>query len=160
MFTLTYLEGNAIDLAIQNEWSFAHGCNCWCKMASGIAGEVTRRLPELAAQDKLTIPGDPSKLGTYTQVRYPWGIGYNLYTQFGYDRKIPQVDYDAIRNAFRGLYQYLEGRGDFYRPLVIPKIGAGLARGDWSRIEQILKDETPWDFQLYVAIYNPPPNAR
>jgi O-acetyl-ADP-ribose deacetylase (regulator of RNase III) len=47
-----------------------------------------------------------------------------------------QVNYDAVRLAFRNIKQQFTGKR-----LAYPKIGAGLAGGDWNIISQIIDEE-------------------
>lgn len=60
----------------------------------------------------------------------------NGYTQFNYRGRGPLVDYDAIRSVFQTVKARFSGKRIGY-----PKIGAGLAKGDWDRIAQIIVDE-------------------
>jgi O-acetyl-ADP-ribose deacetylase (regulator of RNase III) len=59
----------------------------------------------------------------------------NAYTQFDYRGPGPKVDYDALDRAFRRIAAaFPEDRVGY------PKIGAGLAGGDWARIAAIIDD--------------------
>lgn len=46
------------------------------------------------------------------------------------------VEYEAVRSAFRQIRDQFKGRRLGY-----PMIGAGLAKGDWSIISQIIQEE-------------------
>jgi O-acetyl-ADP-ribose deacetylase (regulator of RNase III) len=46
------------------------------------------------------------------------------------------VDYDAVRDLFAKIQLQFSGKRIAY-----PKIGAGLAGGDWTKIVQIIKTE-------------------
>lgn len=149
----TVVRGNAIDIAIQNEAHFGHGCNCFNRIKSGMAKEVRDRLYPLVEADDRTIRGDRNKLGTYSYHKFPWGIGFNFYTQYTYSRENVVVEYDAVRRAIGSAIQRIQIHDN--RPLVIPKIGSGLAGGDWPTIEEILQSVTPHDFKLVVVEYDP-----
>lgn len=60
----------------------------------------------------------------------------NAYTQFHWRGEGVLADYDAIRAAFRQIKQQFGGRRIGY-----PKIGAGLAKGDWATIAAIFDEE-------------------
>lgn len=144
-----YVEGNAISLFLEGDVDFAHGCNCLCKMKRGVALEVSERLPELYLADLKTIPGDRDKLGSFSFWDYPWGRGYNLYTQFTWNNTKDMLSYPAVRYAFRRMFLDMQRRGS--TKVVIPKIGSGLAKGNWERIEDIILEETIEDIKVIVV---------
>lgn len=39
--------------------AIAHGCNCFCKMGSGIARQIAKAFPVAAKVDRQTKPGIP-----------------------------------------------------------------------------------------------------
>jgi O-acetyl-ADP-ribose deacetylase (regulator of RNase III) len=137
------VKGNLVEMANDGQFdAIIHGCNCFCKMGAGIAKEIARTFPQAEAIDKTTVPGDKSKLGSYTSVgvRNKHGgnlIVVNLYTQYFYGRKygVP-FSYEAFR---KGLRKLAPNAGQLR--IGLPKIGAGLAGGDWTRIQQILGEE-------------------
>jgi O-acetyl-ADP-ribose deacetylase (regulator of RNase III) len=47
-----------------------------------------------------------------------------------------RVDYDAVRSVMRGVKEAFAGKRIGY-----PKIGAGLAGGDWAKIAAIIEEE-------------------
>lgn len=132
---MRYVTGNLITLAKAGQFDvIIHGCNCFNSFGKGIALQIRETFPKAFEVDLNTRKGDSNKLGTYTIAQYPEVIIINAYTQYRYDAKIAQVDYDAIDRVFQKLSQ----RIDEDRRIGIPQIGAGLAGGDWSRIEAII----------------------
>lgn len=141
------IKGNLIDLAEQGRFDvIVHGCNCFHTMGAGIAKEIATRYPLVLEVDKkYTQNGDKSKLGgyTYTGVTSPQG-GYfiiiNAYTQHRYGRPKnelePLLDYGAVKSVFKLLKTEF---GD--KRIGYPKIGAGLAGGDWNIISTIIEQE-------------------
>lgn len=120
----------------------AHGCNCFCAMGRGIAGSIQIMFPEAYEADKATTVGDRSKLGTCTYAHVPIGDGHaltvvNAYTQFHWNGDGVEIlaDYDAIRSCMKWIKQHHHGQR-----IGLPKIGAGLARGDWDVILRIIQD--------------------
>ena len=120
-----------------------HGCNCFCTMRSGVAGTVSRYYPEAYDADCKTVIGDESKVGTYTS----WTGNHifhdkqitivNAYTQhtYGYTKSFVFADYDGIKKVMTKIHKDFKGK-----TICMPKIGAGLAGGDWKIIEKILLD--------------------
>jgi O-acetyl-ADP-ribose deacetylase (regulator of RNase III) len=69
----------------------------------------------------------------------------NAYTQFHWQGEGVLADYDAIRSVFRQVKQQFGGKRIGY-----PKIGAGLARGDWAIISDIIETELAGENHTYV----------
>lgn len=112
-----------------------HGCNCFCNMGSGIAKLIALEFPEAKYADLQTAYGDIGKLGTYQAVFIPkYGITViNAYTQYRYGGGRRNADYEAIKRVFDRLKEeYPDKR------IGIPKIGAGLAGGDWEIIKGLI----------------------
>jgi O-acetyl-ADP-ribose deacetylase (regulator of RNase III) len=151
------IKGNLIDLAEAGRFDvIVHGCNCFHAMGAGIAKEISSRYPAALAVDKnSTLKGDSSKLGgyTFTYVTAPNGYSFiivNAYTQYYYGRpkkgKGPVVDYDAIGSVFGMIAKHFNS----YR-IGYPKIGAGLAGGNWVDINGIICSKLiGMDHQLVV----------
>jgi len=130
-------EGDLIRMAKAGEFDLiAHGCNCFCSMGSGIAKGIASAFPEAYEADKKTKKGDPEKLGTCSFARINDLIVVNAYTQFDYRGGGVKVNYDAVRSCMRWIRENFPGRS-----IGIPKIGAGLAGGDWGRIAAIIDEE-------------------
>ena len=125
------VKGNLITLAEQGEFDvIVHGCNCFCKMGSGIALEVKKRYPAACQADYDTEPGDINKLGNFTSFDTgPFTI-INAYTQFAPGSGEDVFEYDAFQVILQKLSQWPDKRYGF------PMIGAGLAGGDWDRIRE------------------------
>jgi len=113
-----------------------HGCNCMCTMGSGIARQIRDTFPSAYTADCKTKSGDISKLGKYTFTTVGNLTIVNAYTQFDYVRYPPPCDYGAIRAVFKRIKKDFAGKRIGY-----PKIGAGLAGGDWDRISAIINEE-------------------
>lgn len=143
------IRGNLIGLAETGVLDgIAHGCNCLHAMGSGVAGQLARRYPDVPAVDiEETVCGDRLKLGTYTSALVDSVLDsdisfevINLYTQYApsYDGS-DVFEYEKFRMALQLLSQEISSNETIckaapYR-LGFPKIGAGLAGGDWERIK-------------------------
>lgn len=134
---LFYDRGNAIDFAVVNNYNLGHGCNSFCKMGTGFAAQVKRRLPELYQVDQATKRGDRSKPGTNTHYLFDWGYGFNLYTQYWYSWDFTTVGLEHLLNSLESAFALI--RKTNFQPLVLPRIGSGAAGGDWSLIEPVLE---------------------
>lgn len=115
-----------------------HGCNCFHSFGKGFATIVKHKYPQAYTADKKTAKGSKAKLGTYTQVTTEDGIIINLYSQFHYGLGKVNCDYSAIKKGFISLNDEFKNKS-----VAIPKIGAGLAGGDWLVIQKIINEVTP-----------------
>jgi O-acetyl-ADP-ribose deacetylase (regulator of RNase III) len=148
--TLTTVRGDLLQMAMDGLFDVViHGCNCQCQMGKGIALTIKRLFPEAYEADCATKKGDASKLGTISvaEVRRP---NYNFvvvngYTQFHWRGDGMKADYAAIRAVLRAVKQQFAGKRIAY-----PKIGAGLAGGDWTVISEIIVEEFRGEDHVYV----------
>lgn len=137
------MKGNLIELGKQGHFEvIVHGCNCWCEMGAGMAKAVRESFPEAYEADRETPPGDRSKLGTCTAATVQRDGRslhvVNAYTRFDYRKQGQEVlvDYEAVRSCMRWIKERCSGLR-----IGLPKIGAGLAGGDWERISRIIDEE-------------------
>jgi O-acetyl-ADP-ribose deacetylase (regulator of RNase III) len=175
------IEGDLIKLAQEGRFDvIAHGCNCMCNMGAGIAPQMARafeadrfpmELVEYLDDDGVSYgvstgnKGNINKLGC---IDYRWITRYskeehfpigklvvvNAYTQYNYGRNhidgvSKPVDYDAITLCMRKINHEFKGKH-----IGLPKIGAGLAGGDWERIKAIIQKELK-DCTVTIVIYKP-----
>jgi len=150
------IKGDLIKLALEGHFDvICHGCNCFCTMGKGIASTIKQVFPQAYSADRETKTGDASKLGsfTYAIVRKPRGeiAVINAYTQYNYNPKYgmdkQQVDYEAVRECFKKIKENFHG----YR-IGYPKIGAGLAGGDWNVIAEIIDEELEGEDHTLVVL--------
>jgi O-acetyl-ADP-ribose deacetylase (regulator of RNase III) len=119
-----------------------HGCNCFCAMGNGIAGQIKKQFPAAFEADKQTSKGDKQKLGTCTTATIDGDGGHafvvvNAYTQYTWSKKEQRTaDYEAIRSCMKWIKATYAGKR-----IGLPRIGAGLAGGDWATIKQIIDEE-------------------
>lgn len=129
-----------------------HGCNCFCVMGAGIAPQIKAKFPEAYAADCATTAGDVSKMGTITHTVSTTPIVVNMYTQFdtkGRRSGHRDFDYDAFRKALKEVRAKFSGK-----MMAMPKIGAGLAGGNWEIIERILEEEMRGEYVTVVTWEN------
>lgn len=147
------ISGDLLNLAEAGNFDvIVHGCNCFCTMGSGIAKQIHERYPEVYNVDAKTRKGDITKLGNYT-FKAPIGFGdsfivINAYTQYNYGKDSIKADYEAIALVMRKINHNFRGQR-----IGLPKIGAGLAGGDWNRIIKIIETELV-DCDVTIVEYN------
>jgi len=135
------IKGDLIKLALDGKFDvIVHGCNCYCTMGAGIAKVIKIEFPEAYEADCKTEKGSKDKIGTYSHATIEKTGNeitvINAYTQHDYKGQGIKADYDAIRSVFKKLKSNYYGKRIGY-----PKIGAGLAGGDWEQISKIINEE-------------------
>lgn len=131
----------------------AHGVNCRGAMGSGVAKVLFTECPKIR-EDYLNYfervvksYGTPNEqlLGRVQHIEDGDRTYLNCFTQnyFGY-KGHKLVSYDAIHTCFRKMVQ------DGVKEVAIPKIGSGLAGGNWDIISQIIDDATLDKLDVYV----------
>ena len=122
-------------------------------MGAGIAKSIKQKWPVAYIVDCKTPKGDIRKLGTYSYaIINREGFDDNLtivnaYTQYKYGRDKPYVDYIAIQKVFQEIKRNFSGKRIAY-----PKIGAGLAGGDWEKIKEIIDTELKGEDHTLVIL--------
>lgn len=135
------ISGDLLKLAQDGHFDvIIHGCNCHCTMGAGIAKGVKQLFPEAYQADLETGKGDREKLGqiSWAEVERDGRrlVVVNAYTQYNYRGRGVLADYDAVASVMDEVKQRFAGRRIGY-----PRIGAGLAKGDWDRIAGIIEDK-------------------
>lgn len=148
---IKYIQG---DLLTAKVGVIAHGCNCFQTMGAGVAAAIRKEYPGAYKADlDYSEYGELCKLGTYSKWfgEHKIHIGHkfyivNLYTQWLYDVRTKPFDYNAFIEVFEKMLN------DFpASTIALPKIGSGLAGGNWEIIESIIniisKDR---EIQIYI----------
>lgn len=133
---LEYKKG---DLLSVTKGIIAHGCNAQGVMGSGVALQIKQKYPQ-AYHSYLTMP---KALGMVDLVQVTKDLYVaNCITQefYGRDPKVVYVDYDAVNLVMNKLCRLEQNC-----VVNLPKIGAGLANGSWSRIERIIQTQFQHD---------------
>lgn len=145
---IEYIKNGNVDIIIQ-------GCNCFNRMSSGLAKQVAEEIPEAVYVDNKTKKGDIGKLGNFTAAPVlnneglEMGHIFNCYTQYMYGADKVRIDYDALTLCLRKInHMYPKKR------IAVPKIGAGLAGGNWKKIKNIIESELS-DMEITIVHYAP-----
>lgn len=140
---IEYKQGNLLDVT---QGIIVHGCNQQYVFGAGVALAVRQKYPKCYEQYK-----DP-----YERLYLGRVIWYdhsdadesselfiaNAITQEHYGTNKRHVNYAAIVGCFEEVFA--KARAYDY-DVHFPKIGAGLAGGDWDIIEQLINDCDPYD---------------
>lgn len=115
----------------------AHGCNCSGGYGSGVAKTMGEMYPKARKSYYDKFNGEGWTLGDVQFVYVDGCIIANCATQQAYlPRGRCHADYPAILKAMTVVKDFAKQNN---MSVAIPKIGAGLAGGDWNKIEDILK---------------------
>lgn len=160
--------GDLIRLALQGEFDvIAHGCNCFCIQKSGLAPQMVKAFKTddytYFPLEARTYKGDFNKLGNIQSRKLKvltlegekkelWVV--NCYTQYynstiNPDKTAINLDYEALTMCLRKINHAFRGK-----KIGLPKIGAGLAGGDWDRIKSIIITELK-DCDITIINYKP-----
>ncbi len=129
-----------------------HGCNCAGVYNSGLAKQIRIKYP-LAYQnylEYLKITDNKYLLGSINKVRIgDTGIVVNSFIQrfYGRDPNVVYVDYKAIEKVFKSIALEFPDCAILY-----PKIGAGLANGDWNEINKIITNILKDNFNICFVL--------
>jgi O-acetyl-ADP-ribose deacetylase (regulator of RNase III) len=167
------IEGDLIVLAKEGKFDvIGHGCNCKSVMGAGIAPQMARAF----GCDKFEMESwGPTieKLGNVDFQTFVlgenamWNLSNgknklnepelnvcNLYTQYSYGRNHKDgvskpIDYEALTLCMRKMNVLFKGKH-----IGLPRIGAGLAGGDWEVIKFIIQLELS-DCKVTIVNYKP-----
>lgn len=139
----------------------AHGVNCRDVMGSGIAKVLFDKYPNVKSeyhqyfQEAFYPFHNPEEsyelLGRVQKIDCVDKVIFNCFTQNYYGTLNKQnpgsfkyVSYDAVYDCFRTLVSY------GIKDLAIPKIGCGLAGGNWDVVSKIIDNATQDKLNVYV----------
>ena len=153
---VNYIDGDLIKLAKQGNFDvIAHGCNCKSTMGAGIAPQMAKAFGcDKFWMERLGIT--ITKLGNIDYQHVIIGekelTVVNAYTQYNYGRN--HSDGDAIPFSYEAFTLCMKKMNNIFKGkhIGLPKIGAGLAGGDWSLIEKIINKELK-DCKVTVVNY-------
>lgn len=145
--SISIVEGNAAYPMGEGNKIIVHVCNNIGIWGGGFTDDLTERWlkPEIAYLNwsmKHDPVDSPMELGVVMKVKVEEDIWVaNLIGQKGIARHgtvVPPIRYDAIRT---GLARVAMMAYDLGATVHMPKIGTGLAGGDWNQIQPIIEAE-------------------
>ena len=160
------IKGNLLE---QTTGLIVHGVNCQGVMGSGIAAQIRAKYPQVYKdyrafyEQETTSPRFQTTaqlLGKviYTHISDELVIA-SAFTQdfFGTSRNTVYVSYAAIAQCFDKIVMDHKVDQHFFeipsQTIKFPKIGAGLANGDWTTIEKIIEQKTSGVKDLETELY-------
>lgn len=170
---IDYIDGDLIKLAKEANFDvIVHGCNCHSTMGAGIAPQMAKAF----GCDRFDMEmwgSDVNKLGNIDYQTFVLGekaifslqdlennrnepelTVVNAYTQYNYglnhsDGVSQPFDYDAFTICMRKMNRVFKGK-----TIGMPRIGSGLAGGDWDKVEKIIERELK-DCEVTIVNYKP-----
>jgi len=139
-----YIKGSILDAP---QKYIAHGVNCQNVMGSGVARVIFTKYPKVKEDYHNAFIKYHKGLGDLVESKQDDGkVILNCFTQEYFGREdIKYVSYDAVYEVFNYGIQELG-----VKEVAIPKIGCGLAGGNWDIVSQIIEDATGEDLDVYV----------
>lgn len=149
---IIYRKSNLLDAP---ERYIAHGCNAHGRMRTGVAKIIKEKYPAAFDVYYRTYLHFGLSVGQIIPVDCVRHTVINCITQQDSttDRGFGEVylDYDGLAACMRAIEKLLDS--PIPVPVAFPKIGAGEAGGDWTRIAPILEGSSM--IQPIVHIYTP-----
>lgn len=131
---IEYVKGDLLETNIKH---IIHGCNSHGVMRSGVAKFIREKYPQAYQDYNASYNSYGLELGTIiVSVQNDGKVIHNAITQkdYGRDSSRVYVSYWAIAEAFRKINLW------GIKEIAMPKIGAGLANGDWNVISAIIEN--------------------
>ena len=137
------------------ETMIAHGCNCQGVMGSGVAKQVKKHYPraydkykEITPDNNLIGKIQPVPIYPNKDTTEPFDkIIVNCFTQIYYGKNHKEFNY----NKFKEIAKKIAGLASkYYFDVALPRIGAGRGKGNWKKIEKILKKAENNRFKFVV----------
>ena len=136
------------DLLECEEKIIVHGCNAKGVMGAGVAKEIKRKYPFAFNLYRWHYENEGLKLGQVIIAKCKGDkLIMNAIIQTNYGRENKKyVSYNAIERCMSFINNEIKNNKKTYEKvwgsaIAMPKIGAGLAGGNWSIIEEIIEKE-------------------
>lgn len=151
------VDGDLVKLALDGEFDvIAHGCNCFCTMGAGIAPLFAKYFnADRFSWEHPTQRGNYNKMGCIdsaeeTRYKRPF-IVVNAYTQYSTNASYGHIplDYDALIMCLKKINKSYAGKS-----IGLPKIGCGLAGGNWEIVKGLIKKELK-SMDVTIVNFNP-----
>jgi O-acetyl-ADP-ribose deacetylase (regulator of RNase III) len=131
---IEYRKGDLLQTEVKH---LIHGCNSKGVMGSGVAKVLREKYPRAYQDYNDSYNSYGLELGTIiVSVQDDGKVIHNAITQkdYGRDNSRVYVSYWAIAEVFRKINNW------GIKEIAMPKIGAGLAHGDWNVISAIIEN--------------------
>lgn len=126
-----YVDGDVLG---SDAFVIAHGCNVRGAFGAGVAYAVAKKYPHVKEAYLKKYAAEGWTLGDVQFVPVSdTQVIANCATQDRYGGPGVHFNYEAFETCMQKLKSFAAGRS-----IAMPKIGSGLARGDWAHTEAIL----------------------
>lgn len=141
------------DLLNQPTGLIVHGVNCQGVMGKGIALSIKKKYPQVFTDYKQYYNNNTNLLGNviYTKINEELIICSMFIQEFYGNDKRQYVNYNALELGFLTIEYDLEESNKSDWVVKIPKIGCGLAGGDWNIVSKIL-EKTNLNIEVYQKL--------
>lgn len=155
MGSINYLVGDATKPSIEGNKIITHCCNDKGAWGAGFVLSLSKRWKEPEQMYRMWSTGKDTsvefKLSATQVVNVEHGIWVaNIIGQHGYgskkDADYPFIRYEAIESGLLAINQLAS---HLNATVHMPRIGCGLAGGDWQKIEEIIKKCLKCDVYVY-----------
>ncbi len=147
---LKYVKG---DLFQVKSGIIAHSVNCRGTFGRGVAGQIARLYPDVRTHYLKKYDEKGWNLGEVQFIlmlnNESEFIFANVAGQDDYGTYKVQVDYEALEDGLATVFTFAE---EMCLPVAMPKIGCGLAGGDWERVERIITSLL-MEYDVDVTVY-------
>jgi len=137
------------------EDAVGQGCNCFSNMCAGVALALKNTYPEIFETDKNSLLKPVEKLGNFTKgiLKKNGKTFYNIYSQFDFGINKVYLNYQALEKSLTAVLKDMKLNN--LKSLALPKIGCGLAGGEWDKVLKILeKIDKMFDSKIKIVIYH------
>jgi len=154
MAEIKYINGDATSPEGRDKKIITHVCNDVGAWGKGFVLAISKRwpYPERAYRDLFDSRAYHAKLGFVQFIRVnPSTIVANMLAQHSFgDKDGPPIRYDAVRTCLEKVAAFaIKEKASIH----MPRIGCGLAGGNWEEIEPII-NETLISRGLEVTVYD------
>lgn len=153
---LTFVRGDATDPPGFGPKVIVHICNNVGGWGAGFVVAISRRWPEPEAAYRTWFNGEVGfGLGQIQPVLVRMASGplwvINMVAQHGVgSQNGPPIRYHELRKCLKQVVEFANRNG---ASVHMPRIGCGLAGGDWTEVEKIIR-ETLCATGVYVTVYD------
>lgn len=134
-------QGNLLNV---KEGAICHQVNLKGVMGAGLAKQIKDRYPIAFAEYQLAIQNKRLKLGGIQRVQVGeslWVLNLAAQENYGRAKGVCYTNYDALASALTWVKVWHECTG---HPVYLPYgMGAGLAGGNWEKIERLIEKYLP-----------------
>lgn len=123
-----------------------HVANCFHVMGAGIARQIKIKYPSAYEADLRTPYGAFSKIGTVSSAKVDNRLIFNCYAQWDYSSSEKQIEYGGLYQCLKAVSRFPDDTGLIQQApfkIGMPRLGCGLAGGDWSVVKQIIETVFP-----------------